>query len=132
MPASDNQDLPMVNELHQDHARADEAATGAQQDGPRPADGDGYEARLPRGRGGLLLALLVALLIGVLFGPLIVGVFGGVFGMIMGLLGGIYGLAVGILALVLTGFMLILPALLLIALGYGLAVMLRSRNRNGA
>ncbi|MGF1456132.1 MAG: hypothetical protein ACFB6R_12250 [Alphaproteobacteria bacterium] len=121
----------MVPELHRDRDRTGDTHPGSDHAPPNASASDGYEARLPQGRSGLVLALVVALVLGILLGPILFGVFGGVFGMIMGILGGIYGLAVGILALVLTGFVLILPAFLLIAIGYGLAVMFRAR-RNGA
>ncbi len=132
MPQPDDNDLPIVPELTAENSdtgsshgqsQTDRGAGGSS-DGPQP------ERRLPRGSAWLWVALLLALMIGVFLGPLILGLFGALFGVIMGIVGSAIGIAVSIIALALTAFVLLIPALLLIALGYGIAVALRGRDKS--
>ncbi len=125
MPQSSD-DLPIVDELRgagTSSFDADLAPEGQK-------GGVVYEAGLPKGRMGLIVAVAIALVIGFFIGPLIIGLFGGIVGIVFGIMGATAGVAASLIALIVAAFGILIPVLVLIAIGYGLALLTRRRSKS--
>ncbi len=108
--------------------------TGAGPEGDEPKKRN-LPVLLPKKNGNMpgwvILGIIVLAIAGAFVVlPWLLGVFGAFVGVIFGIIGGILGLLGAILGLLFTAFLFLLPALVLIGIGYAIAVLVR-RDRSG-